>query len=77
MDFINFAKGGHIYKAHRYKTLRRQCKMSLTKKVYLKRDFAAGVYLSEAHDPIPSANTLHMCKQYIYSIGKGGTGGGG
>jgi hypothetical protein len=40
-------------------------------------DFAAGVYLSEAQDPIPPAYTLHMCKQYTYSIGKGGTGGGG
>jgi hypothetical protein len=44
---------------------------------YLKMDFAAGVYLPEAQDPIPPAYTLHMCKQYIHREGGTGWGGGG
>jgi hypothetical protein len=44
------------------KTHGRHCKMS-SKKIDLKRDFAAGVYLSEAQNPIlpSSPYTLYRC----------------
>ncbi len=39
----------------------------------LKRDFAAGVYLSEAQSLTPPPPyTLYTCIQYIYSLRKGG-----
>ncbi len=42
--------------------------MSSHKKNYLKGDYAAGVYLSEAPNPVPlSPNTLLTCIQYTYS----------
>jgi hypothetical protein len=49
-------------------TPRRQCKTSSSKKIYLYRDFAAGVYLSEPQDPIPAP--LTYCIR-VYT-GKGG-----
>jgi hypothetical protein len=37
-------------------------------------DFAAGVYLSEAQNPIPSPHyTLYTCIQYTYTDREGGT----
>jgi hypothetical protein len=45
------------------KTHRRQCIMSSSKKFFLKRDFAAGVYLSNAQNSILPIN----CKRE-YSI---------
>jgi hypothetical protein len=41
--------------------------MSSSKKIDLKRDFAAGVYLSEAQNPIPPPHTHCTCIQYTYS----------
>ncbi len=37
--------------------------MSLSKQIYLSRDFAAGVYLSEAQNPIPPPLLTH-CNVY-------------
>jgi hypothetical protein len=50
--------------------------MSSFEKIDLKRDFAAGVYLSEAQDPIPSFTQLYTCIQYTVLIHtrKGGRG---
>ncbi len=49
--------------------------MSSSKQIDLLRDFAVGVYLSEAQNPTPHPYTLYTC---IYSIlihtGKGGGG---
>ena len=46
------------------------------KKMTGKRDFAAGVYLSEALNPIPppSLHTLHVYKVHLFTqrIGEGG-----
>jgi hypothetical protein len=43
--------------------------MSSSKKIYLERDFAAVVYLSdsEARKPPPPPYTLYTCIQYTYS----------
>jgi hypothetical protein len=39
------------------------------------RDFAAGIYLSEAQNPIPSTPfTLYTCIQYTYFHREGGKG---
>jgi hypothetical protein len=44
-------------------------------KIDLERDFAAGVYLSEAQNPIhPPPYTLYRCIQYTYSHREGGEG---
>jgi hypothetical protein len=52
--------------------------MSSSKKNYLLRNFAAGVYLSVAQNPIPPPlYTLYTCIHYIYSHREGGVGGGG
>ncbi len=55
-----------------------QCKMSSYKKFTCKGDFAAGVYLSEAQNPIPPSLT-HCIRVYsiIIHTGKGRKGGGG
>ncbi len=48
--------------------------MSSSKKIYLYRDFKAGVYLSEAQNPIHTpraAYTLYV-HVYVYSHRKGG-----
>ncbi len=46
---IRFLQQQHFRKrTKQYKTHRRQCKMSSSKQIYLLRDFAASVYLSEA-----------------------------
>jgi hypothetical protein len=48
------------------KTHRRQCKKASSKKIGLLKDFAAGVYLSEAQNPIPPPPLTHcIC---VYSI---------
>jgi hypothetical protein len=52
--------------------------MSSSKKFDLSRDFAAGVYLSEAQNPIPAPTPLHTV--YVFTVyvfihtGKGGGG---
>ncbi len=57
--------------------------MSSSKKIYLERDFAAGVYLAEAQNPIPlpppPLHTVYVYTpvytiQYTYSHSKGGEG---
>jgi hypothetical protein len=48
--------------------------MSSSKKIDLLRDFAAGVYLSEAQNPI-TLYTLYTYIQYKYSHREGGWGG--
>jgi hypothetical protein len=51
---------------------RKQCKMSSSKKIDLSRDFAAGVYLSEAQNPIPTPLPLtHCLRVYRILIHKG------
>ncbi len=54
----------------------RQCKMSSFKNIDLKRDFVAGVYLSEAQKPIlPSPlHTVYVHNLYLFTQGKGGGG---
>ncbi len=54
----------------RRKTLTRKCKMSSSKKIYLKRDFAAGVFLPEASSPPMTLNPPPPYILYIrvYSI---------
>ncbi len=50
--------------------------MSSSKKIDLWRDFAAGVYLSEAQNPMPPLHTEYCtCIQYTYSHREGGGGG--
>ncbi len=46
------------------------------KKIYLLWDFAAGVYLSETQNPIPSPlhTAQYTCVQHIYSHREGGRG---
>ncbi len=44
--------------------------MSSSKKIDLERDFAAGVYLSEAQNPIPAPSLLHTV--YVYTSSHGG-----
>ncbi len=47
--------------------------MSSSKKMYLYRDFATSVYLSEALNPIPPPPyTLYTCIQHTYSHREGG-----
>ncbi len=48
--------------------------MSSSKKIDLWRDFAAGVYLSEAQNPLhpPPPYTFYTCIQYTYSHREGG-----
>jgi hypothetical protein len=47
--------------------------MSSSKKIDLKRDFAACVYLYEAQNPIPPLYTIHMCNTvYLFTKGRGG-----
>jgi hypothetical protein len=46
--------------------------MSSSKKIDLSRDFAAGVYLSEAQNPIPPPQTLYTVYQVLIHTGKGG-----
>jgi hypothetical protein len=41
--------------------------MSSSKRIYLKRDFASGVYLSEAQNPIPHNHTMYTCILYTSS----------
>jgi hypothetical protein len=35
-------------------------------------DFAAGVYLVEAQDPIPPPYTVYVYKVYLFTRGRGG-----
>jgi hypothetical protein len=46
--------------------------MSSSKKIDLERDLSAGVYLSEAQNPIPPPYTLYTCIQFTYSHRKRG-----
>jgi hypothetical protein len=47
--------------------------MSSSKKIYLERDFAAGVYLSKAQTPYPPPPyTLYTCILHTYSHREGG-----
>ena len=47
--------------------------MSSSKKIDVLRDFAAGVYLSEAQNPKPTPlHTVYTCIQYTYSHREGG-----
>jgi hypothetical protein len=57
----------------RHMTHRRQCKMSSSKNIVMERDFAAGVYLSEAQSPIPlRPDTLYTGIQvYLFTLGRG------
>ncbi len=46
--------------------------MSSSQKNYVKRDFAAGVYLSEARDPIPPLHAVYVCSIHVFIYkGKG------
>ncbi len=59
-----------VFGVERY---RRECKMSSSKKIDLWRDFASGVYLSEAQSPVPPPPyKLYTCIQYTYSHREGG-----
>jgi hypothetical protein len=40
----------------------------------MKRDFAAGVYLSEAQTPYAPKHTVYVYKIYLFTQGKGGKG---
>ncbi len=47
--------------------------MTSSKKIYMSRDFATGVYLSEARNPIPPPFTLCIVYAvYIFTQGRGG-----
>ncbi len=47
--------------------------MSSSKKIDLLMDFAAGVYLSEARNPIPPPlPTVYVYKVYLFTQGRGG-----
>jgi hypothetical protein len=52
--------------------------MSSYKKIHLQRDYAVGVYLSEAQNPIPPAlHTVHYtCIHTVYFLTQGRGGGG-
>jgi hypothetical protein len=50
--------------------------MSSSKIIYLLRDFAAGVYLSETHNHIPPPLLTHCIRVYIYLFTQGRGGGG-
>ncbi len=41
------------------------------KKSYWERDFAVDVYLSEAQNPIPTLNTVHVYTVYLFTQGRG------
>jgi hypothetical protein len=45
-------------------------------KIYLYRDFATGVYLSEAQKPIhpPPLHTVYVYTVYLFKQGRGGRG---
>jgi hypothetical protein len=45
--------------------------MSSSKNINLQRDFATGVYLSEAQNHITPPYTLYTCIQYTYSHREG------
>jgi hypothetical protein len=51
---------------------RRQCKMFSSKQVHLQRDFAAGVYLSEAQNPLPPITHYIRVYRIITHTGGGG-----
>jgi hypothetical protein len=59
--------------AKKDKTHRRQCKMLSSKKIDLRRDFAACVYVSEAQNPIhpPPLHTVYVYSVYLFTLGKG------
>ncbi len=61
--------------ARKDKTHRRKCKMSSSKKRWPVRDFAAGVYLSEAQNLLPPPlYTLYTCTYsivYLFTQGRG------
>jgi hypothetical protein len=42
--------------------------MSSSKKIDLYRDYATGLYLSEAQNPTAPPYTLYTCIQYTYSV---------
>jgi hypothetical protein len=42
------------------------------KKLNLKRDFVAGVYLSEAQNPISSPFSVYVYTVYLFTKGRGG-----
>ncbi len=44
--------------------------MSSSKKIDVVRDLAAGVYLSEAQNPIPPY-ALYTCIKYLFTQGRG------
>jgi hypothetical protein len=45
--------------------------MSSSKKIDLRRDFAAGVYLSEAQNPLSPPHTLYTVNSKLIHTGKG------
>jgi hypothetical protein len=46
--------------------------MSSSKRVYLLKDFAAGLYLSEAQTPPPPKCSVYVYTVYIFRHGRGG-----
>jgi hypothetical protein len=56
---------------------KKQCKMSSSKNIDLSRDFAAGVYLSDAQNPIPTPPPLHTVYVYTGYLFTKGSGWGG
>jgi hypothetical protein len=43
--------------------------MSSSKRIYLKRDFAAGVYLAEAQNLTPPPYTVYVYTVYLFNTG--------
>jgi hypothetical protein len=41
-------------------------------KINLKRDCAAGVYMSESQNPIPHPHTVYLYTVYLFTQGRGG-----